>query len=96
MKHILLWLFICISFMSTNAQSDIAKKSNLKVIPAVDIKDLHSKSVTTSTFSNNGKPMIFVFWYSVHRFPTKELDAIEWQTVGFMDGSGLLVRRNII
>ncbi len=50
---------------------------NSKTIPAIDVKDLKGKTVNTATFSNDGKPIVIVFWYSVHKYPTKELDAIQ-------------------
>ncbi len=47
-----------------------------KEIKPVDVKTLDGRTVSTSTFSNNGKPMIIVFWISWHKNPEKELDAI--------------------
>ena len=72
-------IFFLMAFAEANAQTDsgTVSKSQAQTIPSIDIKDLNGKMVNTSSFSNNGKPMLFVFWYSVHKFPTKELDAIE-------------------
>ena len=77
------------SFAQTDTSS--ISKANIRKIPSVDIKDLHGKAVNTSTFSNNGKPMIIVFWYSVHKFPTRELDAIQENYEEWKKESGVKV-----
>lgn len=62
--------------VSPLADSASTSQSGLRKIPNAQIKDLHGKAINTSSFSNNGKPIIMVFWYSVHKFPTRELDAL--------------------
>ena len=64
---------------SSNSQTDSAttSQSGLRKIPNVQVKDLHGKTFSTSSFSNNGTPIIMVFWYSFHKFATRELDALE-------------------
>ena len=47
-----------------------------KEVKPVDVKTLDGRIVSTSTFSNNSKPMILVFWISWHKNPAKELNAI--------------------
>ena len=78
-KEILLLLIISINWIASNAQTDVGSnvKSNGQKIPAVGIKDLQGKPVNTSSFNNNGKPMIIVFWTSVHKYPKKELEALQ-------------------
>lgn len=62
-----------------NPQPDSAKTSQfaLRKIPNVQIKDFYGNTINTSSLSNSGKPIILVFWYSVHRFPKRELDALQ-------------------
>ena len=62
---------------SSQTDSTTLSQSGLPKISNAQVKDLHGKTFSTSSFSNNGKPIIIVFWYSVHKFPTKELDALE-------------------
>lgn len=59
-------------FLSLSSFSDGGKKT----IVSADLKTLDGKTVNSSSFSNNGKPLILVFWISFHKNPTKELDAI--------------------
>ena len=86
-RAILLLLILSIHSISVNAQSgvDNNSSSNTKRIPVADVKDLHGKTISTASFSNNGKPILIVFWNSVHKFPTKELEALQdnyenWKT----------------
>jgi cytochrome c biogenesis protein CcmG/thiol:disulfide interchange protein DsbE len=48
-------------------------------IPAADVKTTDNKTINTSTFSNNGKPMIISFWATWCKPCKKELDAIAEQ-----------------
>ena len=84
---ILLLLILSICSFSANAQSgaDNNSPSNTEKIPIADVKDLDGKTISTASFSNNGKPILVVFWNSVHKFPTKELEALQdnyenWKT----------------
>jgi cytochrome c biogenesis protein CcmG, thiol:disulfide interchange protein DsbE len=45
-------------------------------LPAVTLKKLDGSKVNSSTFSNNGKPMIISFWATWCKPCKKELDAI--------------------
>ena len=45
-------------------------------IPAVVVKKLDGTKVNTSTFTNNGKPIIISFWATWCKPCKKELDAI--------------------
>jgi len=92
MKKFLVPLMISVSVVSAIAQSDTAiSKVNTRKIPSVEIKDLHGNNVNTSSFSNKGKPIIIVFWYSVHKFPTKELDAIQENYEAWKNETGVKV-----
>jgi cytochrome c biogenesis protein CcmG, thiol:disulfide interchange protein DsbE len=46
-------------------------------IPAVTVKKLDGSKVNSSTFSNNGKPIIISFWATWCKPCKKELDAIQ-------------------
>ena len=62
----------------------IAQNSEGRVIPSADVKTVDGKTVNTSKFSNDGKPMIISFWATWCKPCKKELDAIaedyaDWQ-----------------
>lgn len=46
-------------------------------VPAVDIKDLNGKTVSTSTLGNDGKPYVISFWATWCKPCVKELTAIQ-------------------
>lgn len=53
-------------------------------LPAVDVKTTDGKTINTSKFANDGKPMIISFWATWCKPCKKELDAIaeeyaDWQ-----------------
>jgi peroxiredoxin len=55
-----------------------------RTIPAADVKTVDGKTVNTSKFTNDGKPMIISFWATWCKPCKKELDAIsdnyaQWQ-----------------
>lgn len=89
-KYIVLF---SMAFAQVNAQNDSSaiSKSNNRRIPSVDIKDLQGKTINTSSFSNSGKPMLIVFWYSVHKFPSKELDALKENYTDWKNETGVKI-----
>lgn len=75
-KIIFAAIAVCLLY-SVNAQTG-------STLPSADVKTLDGKTVNTSKFSNDGKPMIISFWATWCKPCKKELDAIaeyyaEWQ-----------------
>jgi cytochrome c biogenesis protein CcmG/thiol:disulfide interchange protein DsbE len=80
MKKIILSSCFIVVFLAAG----IAQNSGGSSIPATDVKTVDGKTVNTSKFSNDGKPMIISFWATWCKPCKKELDAIaeeypEWQ-----------------
>ncbi len=90
---IISFIIISMSFIFATISSETMSITNsvLGKIPSVNIKDLHGKTVNTSSFSNDGKPILLVFWYSVHKVPTKELDVIKENYVEWKKETGVKV-----
>lgn len=79
MKKILALLTIAVltNYVAAHAQGG-------RTIPAADVKTVDGKTVNTSKFSNDGKPIIISFWATWCKPCKKELDAIsenfaDWQ-----------------
>ena len=69
MKKTIVYLSV-ILVLASFIQSDTRK------IPSVDVKTLEGKSVNSSKFSNDGKPMIISFWATWCAPCKKELNAV--------------------
>lgn len=74
-------IFFFFLFSSVYAQST----DSLMKLPSITIKDLKGASINSSEISNNGKPIIIVFWKSCCPPNITMLDALneiyaDWQT----------------
>lgn len=60
-------------------------------IPSVDVKTLNGKTVNTSTFSNDGKPMIINFWATWCKPCVRELSNIAELYEDWQDETGVKI-----
>lgn len=80
MKKIITVFFALVIFINTSK----AQNTEARIIPSADLKTVEGKTVNSSKFSNDGKPIIISFWATWCKPCKKELDAIsenfeEWQ-----------------
>jgi peroxiredoxin len=77
-------LFSTAAIAQDSTKADPAVQKTGEKVPAVTVKTLDGKQINTSTFSNDGKPMIISFWATWCAPCKKELNAIaeeyaDWQ-----------------
>lgn len=61
----------------------------IQTIPSVDVKGLDGKTINTSTFSNDGKPIIINFWATWCTPCKRELDNISEVYEDWVDETGV-------
>ncbi|MGB3948674.1 MAG: TlpA disulfide reductase family protein, partial [Bacteroidia bacterium] len=76
-----LFTAVFIALFNFNASSQHA---DAKPLPAAELKTVDGKKVNSSTFTNDGKPIVISFWATWCKPCKKELDAIaenyeDWQ-----------------
>jgi cytochrome c biogenesis protein CcmG/thiol:disulfide interchange protein DsbE len=85
-KIILFFSFLTFTFSITKAQTLINSK-----VPATAIKTIDGSAVNTSTFSNNGKPIIIDFWATWCKPCIAELDAINDEYADWAKETGVKI-----
>jgi len=81
--------FIFITLFSILVTGQEEKKEKNKTLPAVDLKDTEGKDINTSTFTNNGKPIIISFWATWCGPCKKELNAIHEEFPDWVEETGV-------
>jgi len=75
----------CMSLIYLSAFS----QSKVRTIPAVNVKTLEGKSISTASLSNGGKPIIYSFWATWCKPCIRELSAIAEQYEDWQDETGV-------
>lgn len=87
MKKLMLFFSLsAFSFSLINAQTLINSK-----VPSIQVKTINGASVNTSTFSNNGKPMIIDLWATWCKPCIAELDAINDEYADWKKETGVKI-----
>ena len=82
-------LTICLLLAVSISFAQETEKKSTQPIPKVDIKNLTGQVVTTTDFSNDGKPMIIDFWATWCKPCIEELNAINEQYADWQKETGV-------
>lgn len=87
MKKNLLLALIILGLISSLSSINTKDKS----IPSVDLKDLRGKTINSSTFQNDGKPIIINFWATWCKPCIQELNNINDLYEDWQDETGVKI-----
>jgi len=82
-------LTVCLLLAVNISFAQETEKKSTQPIPKVDIKNLTGQVVTTTDFSNDGKPMIIDFWATWCKPCIEELNAINEQYADWQKETGV-------
>tara|TARA_B110000967_G_C18888771_1_gene565869 strand:- start:970 stop:1479 length:510 start_codon:yes stop_codon:yes gene_type:complete len=85
MKKIILFIAVVTSSLCTMAQD------KMNTFPSVNLKTVEGKTINSSTFENDGNPIVISFWATWCKPCAKELDAISEIYDDWQDETGVKV-----
>ncbi|GAB4282338.1 MAG: hypothetical protein Kow0068_06950 [Marinilabiliales bacterium] len=85
MKYASFYFFILIPFICLSQDSSLF----VNKLPAVTLKTLDGKLISTSELNNNGKPMVVCFWKICCKSPGELLNAISDDYDEWVDETGV-------
>lgn len=85
-KLVFAFSLVAFQFSLTNAQSLLNSK-----VPPTQIETINGSNINTSTFSNNGKPIIIDFWATWCKPCIAELSAIDEEYAQWQKETGVKV-----
>jgi thiol-disulfide isomerase/thioredoxin len=87
-RGVIILMILCIQAVALQAQKS---DTIVKKLPDVAVVTLDNRSISTSTLSNNGKPMILIFWKSCCDPNIKMLDEISQVYTDWQEETGVVI-----